>query len=119
VAVKHIARAMRLSPLDPLMSRMQSAIAYAHFFAGRYDETSSWATKALREFPDYRDALRISAASHALGGRLEQAQKALARLRKLVPEQRVSNLREVMGPYRRPEDFAKYGEGLRKAGLPE
>jgi tetratricopeptide (TPR) repeat protein len=85
VAVKHIARAMRLSPLDPLMSRMQSAIAYAHFFAGRYDETSSWATKALREFPDYRDALRISAASHALGGRLEQAQKALARLRKLVP----------------------------------
>src|SRR5262249_49179243 len=30
-----------------------------------------------------------------------------------------SNLRDVLGPYRRPEDLARYAEGLRKAGLPE
>jgi adenylate cyclase len=119
VAIEHLARAMRLSPFDPLMPRMQSATAFAHFFAGRYDEASLWAAKALRELPEFPDALRISAASHALGGRLEPAQKALARLRQLVPAQRVSNLRESMGPYRRPEDFAKYEEGLRRAGLPE
>ena len=119
LAIEHVVRAMRLSPLDPRISAMQAATAYAHFYAGRYDEASLWAARALREFPDVYHALRISAASHALGGRLEQAQKALARLRQLVPAERVSNLRELMGPYRRPEDFAKLEDGLRKAGLPE
>ena len=119
LAIEHVVRAMRLSPLDPRISAMQAATAYAHFYAGRYDEASLWAARALREFPDVYHALRISAASHALGGRLEQAQKALARLRQLVPAERVSNLRELMGPYRRPEDFAKFEDGLRKAGLPE
>ncbi|HKX10917.1 MAG TPA: adenylate/guanylate cyclase domain-containing protein [Stellaceae bacterium] len=119
VAIDHLARAMRLSPLDPLMARIQAATAYAHFFAGRYDEASSWAGNALRDQPDYVDALRIAVASNALAGRLEQAQKILARLRQLEPALRVSNLRERLGPYRRLEDLARYEEGLRKAGLPE
>ncbi len=113
------ARAMRLSPLDLDMRGFQSAAAHAHFFAGRYDEASSWAAKALRENPDHTTALRMAAASHALAGRPEEAQKALARLRELVPALRVSNLRDVLGPYRRPEDIARYEEGLRKAGVPE
>ena len=36
VAIEHLARAMRLSPLDPILYQMQSGIAFAHFFAGRY-----------------------------------------------------------------------------------
>jgi TolB-like protein len=118
-AIERLARAMRLSPLDPLMGWMQAATAHAHVFAGRYDLASSWAGMALRDRPDYLNALRISAASNALAGRLEQAQKALVRLRQLDPTRRVSNLRDSMGPYRRPEDVAKYEEGLRRAGLPE
>jgi adenylate cyclase len=74
---------------------------------------------ALRDLPDYHDALRISAASNALAGRPEEAAKAMARLRQLDPNLRVSTLREIQGPYRRPEDHARYEEGLRKAGLPE
>jgi phage terminase large subunit-like protein len=74
---------------------------------------------ALRDRPDHLNALRIAAASNALAGRLEQAQKALARLRQLDPARRVSNLRDTMGPYRRAEDVARYEEGLRRAGLPE
>jgi len=50
---------------------------------------------------------------------LEQAWKPPARVRQLDPALRVSNLRDRMGPYRRPEDVARYEEGLRKAGLPE
>ena len=42
-----------------------------------------------------------------------------ARLRELDPELRVSNLGNVQGPYRRPEDIARYEQGLRKAGLPD
>jgi TolB-like protein len=119
VAIERFARAMRLSPLDPRMSSMRSAMAYGHFFAGRYDEASSWAASALLEAPDYHHALRISAASNALAGRLEQAQKAVAQLRQLDPVLRVSNLRDIQGPYRRPQDQPRYEEGLRQAGLPE
>ena len=99
--------------------RRHAAMANAFFFLGRYDEATAWAAMALRDAPDLHTALRIDAASHALVGRLEQAQKSLARLRKLSPALRVSTLGDVYGPYRRPEDIARYEEGLRRAGLPE
>jgi hypothetical protein len=60
----------------------------------------------------------VVAASGALAGRLEEAQKAMARLRQLEPALRISNLKEFF-PFRRPEDLAKWAEGLRRAGLPE
>jgi hypothetical protein len=63
--------------------------------------------------------LHIVVAGNVLAGRLEQAQKALARLRELDPALCVSNLKDRLGPYRRAEDLARYEEGLRKAGLPE
>jgi adenylate cyclase len=119
LAIEHLARAMRLSPLDPHIVRMQAATAYAHFFAGRIDMASSWAGTALRDRPDYTTALRMVAVSNALAGRMDQARKALARLRQLDPALRVSNLRDTAGPFRRPEDVARYEEGLRRAGLPE
>jgi len=43
----------------------------------------------------------------------------MARLRQLDPVLRISNLSDVAAPLRRPEDLAKWEEGLRKAGLPE
>ena len=66
----------------------------------------------------YHPAFRIAAASNALAGRLEDAQKAMARLRELDPTVRVSDLRDLI-TRRRPEDATRYAEGLRKAGLPE
>ena len=39
-------------------------------------------------------------------------------LRELVATLRISNLADWI-PIRRPEDFATFAEGLRKAGLPE
>ena len=118
MALEHFARSMRLSPLDPLMYVAQNGIALAHFCTGRYDEASSWAEKALLESPNYYPALRVFAASNALAGRLEDAQKAMARLREMDPTVRVSDLRDLI-LRRRPEDVTRYAEGLRKAGLPE
>jgi hypothetical protein len=60
----------------------------------------------------------MAAASHALSGRLAQAQKALTRMREIDPKLRISNLAELV-PFRAAQDFARYVEGLRKAGLPE
>jgi TolB-like protein/class 3 adenylate cyclase len=118
-AIERFARAMRLSPLDPWLMGMRAGTAYAHFFLGRYDEAAPWAAMALQDNPDYQPGLRIAAASNAMAGRPEQAHKAMARLRQLNPALRVSKLKDVVGPFRRAEDLARYGEGLRQAGLPE
>jgi tetratricopeptide (TPR) repeat protein len=119
VAIEHLQRAMRLSPRDPLMFTMQGVTAFAHFFAGRYDEASSWAEKAFWERPNILATLRIAAASNALAGRLEEAQQAVARALELDPEMRLSNLKDRVGVFRRVEDYAKYADALRQAGLPE
>jgi TolB-like protein/Tfp pilus assembly protein PilF len=119
VAIEHLERAMRLSPLGRGIAGMQAAAATAHFFAGRYDEASAWAERLLREYPASHPGLRIAAASNALAGRPEQAHKAAARLRQLDPALRVSNLKDVLGPYRRAEDPTRYEEGMRQAGVPE
>ena len=119
IAIETIACAMRLSPLDPRLWAWQFHTALAHFLASRYDEAASWAERALREQPNYLAALRVAAASNALAGRSEKAQKIMARLRQLNPVLRISNLADVTPPLRRPEDLANWEEGLRKAGLPE
>src|SRR6266498_1540156 len=118
IAIETIACAMRLSPLDPRLWAWQFHTALAHFLASRYDEAASWAERALREQPNYLAALRVAAASNALAGRSEKAQKIMARLRQLNPVLRISNLADVTPPLRRPEDLANWEEGLRKAGLP-
>jgi TolB-like protein/Tfp pilus assembly protein PilF len=118
LAIEHVARAMRLSPLDPLMFLMQGVTALAHFVAGRYDEATEWAAKAAREQPTFSGAIRNIAASSALSGRPDEAKKALARVRRLDPALRLSNLKDRVGPYR-PEDFARFAQGMRLAGLPE
>ena len=118
LAIKHINDAMRLSPLDPLSFRTRAAVAFAHFVAGRYDESSLWAEKALQEKSNYLPALRELAASKALAGRDAEAKAAMARLRELAPAMRVSNVKQWQ-PFRRPDDLARLEDGLRKAGLPE
>jgi adenylate cyclase len=118
IAIDRTARAMRLSPLDPFMRGWQCSLGIGHFLAGRYDEALSWATQALRPDPDFATPWRIAVASHALAGHREEAKTACARLRQLEPRLRISNFRDLMLPLR-PADFAKWEEGLRKAGLPE
>ena len=117
-AIERFAYAMRLSPLDPFIFRMYSGMAYAHFFAGRYNEAIDWAEKALRARPTWLTAVRGASASYALAGRLGDARKLMVRMREVDPALRLSNLKDLL-PLRRTEDFAKWADALRKAGLPE
>ena len=118
IAIEHLARAMRLSPRDAEFSTMQAGTAYALFLSGRYDEASLWAQKALLGWPTYLTAMRVAAASNALAGRLQEARQSVERLCQIDPTFRVSSVRDWI-PLRRPEDLAKFEEGLRKAGLQE
>ena len=117
-AIEHFGRAMRLSPLDPEIYRMQAGLAMAHLFAGRFDDASSWAEKASRDLPSFLLVVGIVAASHALAGRTDEARRAMDHLRQLDPALRISNLGDWL-PIHRPEDLATFADGLRRAGLPE
>jgi adenylate cyclase len=117
-AIERLDRSVRLSPLDPLMFVRLTYSAVAHFLAGRHDEASLLGEKACQDRPNFLAALRVAAASNAFAGRLEQARGYVERALELDPDLRVSNLKDRMGLLR-PEGFAMYVEGLRKAGLPE
>ena len=117
-AIEHFARAMRLSPRDPETYRMQAGMAMAHMLSGRFDVASSLADEASRDLPSFLLVVAIIAASHALAGRIDEARRAMDRLRQLDPSLRISNLRDWL-PIQRAEDLAVFADGLRKAGLPE
>jgi hypothetical protein len=117
-AIESEERAMRLSPHDTEAWSMHAAMAYALFFSGRYAEAVSWAEMAGRENPSLALAAGVAAASSALADLPEEASKAMARVRQIDRELRLSNLKALF-PLRRSEDFTRWAEGMRKAGLPE
>jgi adenylate cyclase len=118
IAIEHLSRAIRLSPLDPNVRFGSAALAHAYFMSGRNHEAWSSAEKAVRQWAT-APAYRIAAASAAFAGQPGAAARYVGLLLEVDPERRVSNLADVLGPYRRPEDIARYQEGLRLAGLPE
>ena len=118
VAIEHEARAMRLSPHDPQFSTCRPAsrphislpAATPRRCHGRKGQSGSNRTSF--------HSTSVAAASAALAGNQAAAAKAMARLRQLMPELRLSNLKDLF-PIRRAEDFDRWTEGLKKAGLPE
>ena len=97
-------------------------MSQALVFAGRYDEAASLARKAALGNPNGAVPARWEAIACALSGRIVEAQGALARMRAIDPNLRLSHLergRGVASQLRRAEDRALVIEGLRRAGLPE
>ena len=117
-AIEFFTRAMRFSPLDPEMFRMQAGMAMSHLFAGRFDLALSWAEQSFQQLPSFVFVVLIIAACHALTGRMDQARDAADHLRKLDPAFCISKL-DAWIPIRRPEHRASLANGLRLAGLPE
>lgn len=117
-AVEHAARAMRLSPQDPQFFAMRAVVALGHYLAGRCDAAYPWAQAALREKSNFPLAAGTAAACAALLGMPGDAARAMARLREVNPDLRLSNLGDWIA-FQRPEDAERWADGLRKAGLPE
>lgn len=117
-AIKRFEHAMRLSPLDPEMFRMQTGVAVAHLMAGRFAPACAWAEKAFRDVPIFPLSAAVIAASSALAGRMDEARRAMDGMRRLDPALRIATL-DAWLPFSRPEDSALLADGLRKAGLPE
>lgn len=117
-AIERFEHAMRLSPMDPEMVRMQTGMTMSHLFAGRFEAASTWADKASREPSGFLLAHSIIAATHALAGRSQEAMRAMQQCRRVTPDLRLSNLKDWV-LLRRAQDLALLADGLRRAGLPE
>jgi adenylate cyclase len=85
VAIEHIERAERLSPVDPQSWQFQLAKCLAHFGAGRYETAVRLARTVIQRHPNQPAGYIHLARSAALAGQLEEARRAMARALELNP----------------------------------
>src|SRR5262249_38479855 len=111
-------KAIRLNPLDPRVFLTQSAMAFAHFIAGRDDESARWAALALRVKPNWPPALRMTIASNAMRSQPEQAKGVSDAYLRIDPDVTITKLCDYY-PFRRDADRQRLISGMRKAGVPE
>jgi len=120
LAIPHLERSARLSPLDAFAFVLWLGFVFAHFMAGRYEEASAWCDKTLHEAPDYPPALRMKAATCGLLERLDEGRRWVERLLAVNPDTTVSGMRLYYAiAMKKPGCLEAFLDGLRKAGLPE
>jgi len=113
-ALRSFERAIRLSPVDPLLYRPFTGMGVALIELRRFDEAIVAGKKALRQNP-YSSAYRCLAAAFAHLGRDAEAREWAAHVLKVDPAFTISAWIARGGQSR----WKLYTEGLRKAGLPE
>jgi TolB-like protein len=114
-AVRSFERAIRASPVDPVLYQCFVGIAMALIELGRFDEALVAVKKSLRQSPSYPVAYWCLASAVAHLGRDADARLATARMLGADPAFTIS---ARIGRAR--QSHAKLlAEGLRKAGLPE
>jgi adenylate cyclase len=114
-AVRSFERAIRMSPIDPLLHRTFLGMGFAFIELRRFDEAIVAGKKTLRQNPSFAPAYRCLASAFAHLGRDAEAREAAARLLEVDPAFTIS---ARMGRVRRSH-VKLLIEGLRKAGLPE
>jgi adenylate cyclase len=117
-AVRSFERAIRMSPIDPLLHIAFAGMGYAYVELRRFDEAIVAGKKAQRQNPSYSITYRCLASAFAHLGRDAEAREAAARVLELDPAFTISAL------FTRAPGLGQLGtkeliEGLRKAGLPE
>jgi adenylate cyclase len=114
-AIRSFERAIRMSPVDPLLYRPFTGIGYALIELGRFDEAIVAGKKAHGQNPFFSPAHRCLASAFAHLGRDAEAREAAAHLLEVDPGFTISAFIARGG-----QSNAKLLiEGLRKAGLPE
>jgi adenylate cyclase len=108
--------ARRLSPRDYTQAASLSIEGLCHFVAGRYGDAVTAERRAVQIRPDFCTAWRTFTAAAGLADDLEQARMGLVQCKRLQPNLSIDWV-EKYHPLIRPEDRAKYIEGLRRAGL--
>ncbi|QFY59237.1 transcriptional regulator [Rhizobium grahamii] len=117
-ALSHFHRANRFIPGDRGAHFSLCGIAHAHVVRGEYDEALYWASRALASNPNFEATLWVLIAASAHLGRMEEAHRYLAALRRLTPDITLDRIRAGQaGKY--PDRIEGVLDGLRMAGVPE
>jgi adenylate cyclase len=113
-AVRSFERAIRISPVDPLLHLTFNGMGLAFVELCRFEEAIVAGKKALRQNPSFSLPYRLLASAFAHLGRDAEAREAAARLLEVDPAFTISAWIARGG-----QSNAKLmTEGLRKAGLP-
>jgi adenylate cyclase len=116
-AIEQAEQSLRLSPCGSLLFMPYVGLAYAHFFAGRFDEAALSASRCAQANPPFSIPWVLRTASLAKLGRGEETKASAERLRELWPS---FTIREYLGSnFTSPEHLAMFDEALRLAGLPD
>jgi adenylate cyclase len=114
-AVRSFERAIRMSPVDPLLHRAFASLGIAFIELGRFDEAIATGKKAQRQNPSYSPAYRCLASAFAHLARDAEARAAAVRSLEVDPAFTISA--SIARGW--SSNMKLYIEGLRKAGLPE
>lgn len=114
-AIRSFERAIRMSPVDPLLHRSFTGMGYALIELGRFDEAIAAGKKALRQNPSFSTAYRCLASAFAHLGRDEVAREAAAHVLETDPAFAISGYVARGGQ----SNSKLLIEGLRKVGLPD
>ena len=115
-AVESIRLAMRLSPHHGYIYPFQLATAY--FVMKRYDEAIPILENVLERNQNFQQGRLLLISIYGLLDRTDDAEWEVEELLAAFPDFSVADEMKRTR-YVRAEDRARYGEGLRKAGLPE
>jgi adenylate cyclase len=115
LAIEQFERAIRLSPLDPMMHLCYLGIATAHFTAGRYEDAVLYTKRCLSNQPDAIWCYRMLIPALVFCGRPEEARDALRTLVEGYPGISLEKVRNSL-PFT-PPTLARVLDGLKQAGL--
>ena len=116
-AIEHFTHAVRLSPLDPDMNRVESSMSAAFMLLGKQDEALVWFGRALGRRAVFGTVLN-GVFVNAIVGNIDEARRHLASVRQAAPQLTLSSMRDDVS-FRRPQDKEIWLRAFRLAGLPE
>ena len=108
-------RAISLDPYADVFLHFQ---AQAYFQLGKYERTIEVLRRRISRNPDTDISRALLAASYGYLDRAQEARAEWCELLRINPGYSLEHRRRVL-PYKNPQDFEHFVEGLRRAGLPE
>jgi tetratricopeptide (TPR) repeat protein len=112
------ARALMLSPVDPMRHYYDSLAASAALGARNYLRAIELAERSLRANRMHPSTYRALAIAQSMAGQIDMARNSVAQLLRLTPDYSVGQFREVSGFSAGPLGGV-FADALQAAGLPE
>jgi tetratricopeptide (TPR) repeat protein len=115
-AIPFFEEALRLNPKPPTLYLRHYGVALRD--SGLYKEANAQAERAIKNEPDDLIAWVLLVSSLSLSGREEEARAAAKEVMRINPKFSVARIQKVT-PHKDRAVAKRFGDGLRKAGLPE